>query len=162
MSEHWNLPSPQDLDLIFRVNVQKLLQQYVGVDRPHEAQRRWCNPEYRVHCRLCRPEGPLRLFDEQRTCSSDDLLGCERLSDKIRCNCISPARVHKRLSMVFSIRTTRDLNRKLYDILARSQPIGRMAQPHEIASLALFLCSEEASFMTGCDYPIDGVFFNLR
>lgn len=46
--------------------------------------------------------------------------------------------------------------------MARSQPIGRMAQPHEIASLALFLCSEEASFMTGCDYPIDGVFFNLR
>jgi NAD(P)-dependent dehydrogenase (short-subunit alcohol dehydrogenase family) len=54
------------------------------------------------------------------------------------------------------------LEPEVYDILARSQPIGRMAQPHEIASLALFLCSEEASFMTGCDYPIDGVFFNLR
>ena len=48
------------------------------------------------------------------------------------------------------------------DILSRSQPIGRMAQPHEIASLALFLCSEGASFITGCDYPIDGGFFNLR
>jgi hypothetical protein len=59
---------------------------------------------------LGRLRHPLRLFDER--CSSDDLLGCERLSDKIRCNCISPARVHKRLSMVFSIRTTRDLNRK--------------------------------------------------
>ena len=61
---------------------------------------------------LGRLRHPPRLFDEQRSCSSDDLLGCERLSDKIRCNCISPARVHKRLSMVFSIRTTRDLNRK--------------------------------------------------
>ena len=40
------------------------------------------------------------------------------------------------------------LEPEVYDILARSQPIGRMAQPHEIASLALFLCSEEASFMT--------------
>lgn len=50
----------------------------------------------------------------------------------------------------------------VYDILARSQPIGRMAQPHEIASLALYLFSEEAPFITGCDYPIDGGFFNLR
>ena len=49
-----------------------------------------------------------------------------------------------------------------YDILARSQPIGRMAQAHEIASLALLLCSEEASFITGCDCPIDGGFVNLR
>lgn len=50
----------------------------------------------------------------------------------------------------------------VYDILASSQPIGRMAQPHEIASLALYLFSEEAPFITACDYPIDGGFFNLR
>jgi len=46
--------------------------------------------------------------------------------------------------------------------LEKSQPIGRMAQPDEIAALALYLCSEEASFITGSDYPIDGGFFNLR
>jgi NAD(P)-dependent dehydrogenase (short-subunit alcohol dehydrogenase family) len=46
--------------------------------------------------------------------------------------------------------------------LAKSQPIGRMAEPAEVASLALFLCSDEAAFITGVDYPIDGGFFNLR
>jgi len=46
--------------------------------------------------------------------------------------------------------------------LAASQPIGRMAEPEEVASLALFLCSDEASFITGVDYPLDGGFVNLR
>jgi NAD(P)-dependent dehydrogenase (short-subunit alcohol dehydrogenase family) len=46
--------------------------------------------------------------------------------------------------------------------LSKSQPIGRMAQPNEIAALALYLCSEEASFITGCDYPIDGGFVKLN
>ncbi len=46
--------------------------------------------------------------------------------------------------------------------LAQSQPIGRMGTPAEIAILALYLCSDEASFITGVDYPIDGGFFNLR
>jgi NAD(P)-dependent dehydrogenase (short-subunit alcohol dehydrogenase family) len=46
--------------------------------------------------------------------------------------------------------------------LAAAQPIGRMGTPAEIAQLALYLCSDAASFLTGCDYPIDGGFFNLR
>jgi NAD(P)-dependent dehydrogenase (short-subunit alcohol dehydrogenase family) len=37
-----------------------------------------------------------------------------------------------------------------------------MGEPEEVASLALFLCSGEASFITGVDYPLDGGFFNLR
>ena len=52
--------------------------------------------------------------------------------------------------------------REMFDTLAKSQPIGRMAEPDEVASVALFLCSEEASFITGADYPLDGGFFNLR
>ena len=54
------------------------------------------------------------------------------------------------------------LNKEMFEKLAKSQPIGRMGEPHEVASLALFLCSDEASFITGVDYPIDGGFFNLR
>ena len=50
----------------------------------------------------------------------------------------------------------------MFEKLSKSQPIGRMAQPTEIAALALYLCSEEASFITGCDYPIDGGFVKLN
>jgi NAD(P)-dependent dehydrogenase (short-subunit alcohol dehydrogenase family) len=50
----------------------------------------------------------------------------------------------------------------MYDKLAASAPMGRMGEPEEVASLALFLCSDEASFLTGVDYPLDGGFFNLH
>jgi NAD(P)-dependent dehydrogenase (short-subunit alcohol dehydrogenase family) len=50
----------------------------------------------------------------------------------------------------------------MFDKLSKSQPIGRMARPEEIAQLVLYLCSDEASFITGCDYPIDGGFINLN
>src|SRR3981189_1137927 len=51
---------------------------------------------------------------------------------------------------------------EMFEKLSKSQPIGRMAEPEEVASLALFLCSDEASFITGVDYPLDGGFCNLR
>jgi NAD(P)-dependent dehydrogenase (short-subunit alcohol dehydrogenase family) len=50
----------------------------------------------------------------------------------------------------------------MFENLSKSQPIGRMAKPAEIASLVLYLCSDEASFITGCDYPIDGGFIKLN
>jgi 2-keto-3-deoxy-L-fuconate dehydrogenase len=50
----------------------------------------------------------------------------------------------------------------MFEKLEQSQPIGRMARPEEIAALALYLCSDDASFITGSDYPIDGGFLNLR
>ena len=51
---------------------------------------------------------------------------------------------------------------EMFEKLAKSQPIGRMAQPEEVAGLVLYLCSEEASFITGNCYPIDGGFINLN
>jgi NAD(P)-dependent dehydrogenase (short-subunit alcohol dehydrogenase family) len=84
------------------------------------------------------------------------------LANKIRCNSISPARVHTPFVDGFVRENYPGREQAMLDSLARSQPIGRMAEPREVASLALFLCSEEASFITGADYPIDGGFFNLR
>jgi len=46
--------------------------------------------------------------------------------------------------------------------LAAAQPIGRMGTPEEIAQLALYLCSDESSFVTGADYLIDGGWINIR
>ena len=51
---------------------------------------------------------------------------------------------------------------EIFDKLSQSQPIGRMGKPDEVAALALFLCSDEAGFITGSDYPIDGGFIKLN
>jgi 2-keto-3-deoxy-L-fuconate dehydrogenase len=84
------------------------------------------------------------------------------LAQNIRCNCISPARVHTPFVDDYLKKTYPGREKEMFDKLAKSQPVGRMAEPAEVASLALFLCSDEASFITGQDYPLDGGFFNLR
>jgi 2-keto-3-deoxy-L-fuconate dehydrogenase len=84
------------------------------------------------------------------------------LAHNIRCNCISPARVHTPFVDDYLHKNYPGHEKEMFEKLAKSQPIGRMAEPAEIASLALFLCSDEAAFITGVDYPIDGGFFNLR
>jgi 2-keto-3-deoxy-L-fuconate dehydrogenase len=80
----------------------------------------------------------------------------------IRCNCISPARVHTPFVDGFLRRNYPGHEQEMFSKLEKSQPIGRMATPDEVASLALFLCSDEATFLTGVDYPIDGGFMHLR
>jgi 2-keto-3-deoxy-L-fuconate dehydrogenase len=84
------------------------------------------------------------------------------LPHNIRCNCISPARVHTPFVDDYLRKNYPGLEREMFEKLAKSQPVGRMGRPEEVASLALFLCSKEASFLTGVDYPLDGGFFNLR
>lgn len=81
---------------------------------------------------------------------------------KIRCNCISPARVHTPFVDGYLRKTYPGREREMYDELAKTQPIGRMGEPEEVASLALFLCSDAAAFITGVDYPLDGGFMNLH
>jgi len=84
------------------------------------------------------------------------------LAHNIRCNCISPARVHTPFVNDYLQKNYPGREQEMFEKLAKSQPIGRMAEPSEVASLALFLCSDEAAFITGVDYPLDGGFFNLR
>lgn len=80
----------------------------------------------------------------------------------IRCNSISPARVHTPFVDGFIAKNYPGKEAEMFEKLSKSQPIGRMAQPEEIASLALYLCSDEAAFITGNDYPIDGGFVTLN
>lgn len=82
--------------------------------------------------------------------------------DNIRSNSISPARVHTPFVDGFIAKNYPGREDEIFDKLSKSQPIGRMGQPYEIAALALYLCSDEASFITGCDYPIDGGFIKLN
>lgn len=80
----------------------------------------------------------------------------------VRCNCICPARVHTPFVDGYLAATYPGREQEMFQKLSESQPIGRMAKPDEIAALALYLCSDEASFVTGSAYPIDGGAVNLR
>lgn len=84
------------------------------------------------------------------------------LAFNIRCNCISPARVYTPFVEGFIAKNYPGKEEEMFDKLSKSQPIGRMGAPEEIAHLALYLCSSEAGFITGCDYPIDGGFIKLN
>jgi 2-keto-3-deoxy-L-fuconate dehydrogenase len=84
------------------------------------------------------------------------------LSDGIRCNSISPARVHTPFVDGFIAKNYPGNEAEMFEKLSKSQPIGRMGTPEEIANLILYLCSDEASFITGCDYHIDGGFIKLN
>ncbi|MGA7157450.1 MAG: SDR family oxidoreductase [Acidobacteriaceae bacterium] len=84
------------------------------------------------------------------------------LADNIRCNAISPARVHTPFVDAFLRDRYPGQEEVMFAKLSQAQPIGRMGSPEEVAALALYLCSDAASFITGADIPLDGGFFNLR
>ncbi|MCX6218042.1 glucose 1-dehydrogenase [Spirosoma sp.] len=84
------------------------------------------------------------------------------LKDNIRCNCISPARVHTPFVDGFIAKNYPGQEAEMFEKLSKTQPIGRMAAPGEVGALALYLCSDEAGFVTGCDYPLDGGFTRLN
>jgi NAD(P)-dependent dehydrogenase (short-subunit alcohol dehydrogenase family) len=74
----------------------------------------------------------------------------------IRCNCIAPARIHTPFVDGFIRKSYPGREAEMYKQLSEYQPIGRMGRPEEVAALALYLASDEASFITGQCYPIDG------
>lgn len=84
------------------------------------------------------------------------------LADNIRVNSVSPARVHTPFVDGFIAKNYPGKEAEMFDKLSKTQPIGRMAKPDEVGYLALYLCSDEAGFITGCDYPIDGGFIKLN
>ena len=84
------------------------------------------------------------------------------IKESIRCNSISPARVHTPFVDGFLEKNYPGREAEMFQKLSQTQPIGRMANPDEIAKLILYLCSDEAAFITGSDYPIDGGFIKLN
>jgi len=84
------------------------------------------------------------------------------LSHNIRCNSVSPGRVHTPFVDGYLQKTYPGKEQEMFEKLSKTQPIGRMVKSEEVAGLILYLCSDEASFITGCDYPIDGGFIKLN
>jgi NAD(P)-dependent dehydrogenase (short-subunit alcohol dehydrogenase family) len=84
------------------------------------------------------------------------------IANGIRCNCISPGRVHTPFVDNFLEKNYADNKEEMFEKLSKSQPIGRMGAPDEIASLVDYLCSDDAAFITGSNFPIDGGFVTLN
>jgi NAD(P)-dependent dehydrogenase (short-subunit alcohol dehydrogenase family) len=84
------------------------------------------------------------------------------VSHNIRCNSISPGRVHTPFVDNFLAKNYPGKEKEMFEKLSKTQPIGRMGKPDEMADLVLYLCSDEASFITGSNYAIDGGFVSLK
>jgi len=84
------------------------------------------------------------------------------VGENIRCNCISPGRVHTPFVDNFLEKNFPDNKAEMFETLSKSQPIGRMGTPDEIAAMVDYLCSDDATFITGSNFPIDGGFVTLN
>ncbi|THH34951.1 SDR family NAD(P)-dependent oxidoreductase [Neolewinella litorea] len=84
------------------------------------------------------------------------------LSFGVRCNSISPARVHTPFVDQYLASNYAGREAEMFERLSATQPIGRMGKPEEVAYLAAYLCSDEAAFITGTDFPIDGGYIKLN
>ncbi len=89
-------------------------------------------------------------------------LACDHVGDGIRCNCICPARVHTALVDTYLAKNYPGKEAEMLAKLSAAQPMGRMGTPREVANLALYLCSDEAAFVTGAAYDIDGGTLAMR
>lgn len=84
------------------------------------------------------------------------------LAHRIRCNAILPGRVHTPFVDGFIAKNYPGQEAAMFEKLSKAVPLGRMAQPDEIANAALFLCSDEAAFITGTAMPVDGGTISIR
>ena len=84
------------------------------------------------------------------------------IKDNIRCNAVGPARIHTPFVDGYLDEYYPDSKEEMFDKLSKTQPIGRMGKPREVAQLIAYLCSDAASFITGSFYPIDGGFLHLN
>jgi len=83
-------------------------------------------------------------------------IAVDYVKQNIRCNCICPARIHTPFVDQYLARHYAGREQEVFQQLSAYQPVGRMGTPQEVAYLALYLCSDEAAFVTGQAYPIDG------
>ncbi|HEY5748686.1 MAG TPA: glucose 1-dehydrogenase [Chryseolinea sp.] len=155
--------SPEDMDRIFQVNIKGVYNSMYAVI--HQMKKQGGG----VILNLASVASGLGLSDRFAYSMSKGAVLSMTLSvakdyikDNIRCNSISPARVHTSFVDNFLAKNYPGQETEMFDKLSKTQPIGRMGRPDEIAALALYLCSDEASFVTGTDYPIDGGFIKLN
>jgi 2-keto-3-deoxy-L-fuconate dehydrogenase len=154
--------SPEDFDRIYRVNVKGVFHCLkAGVERMKPGGGTIINiSSIAAHVGL--PERFAYSMSKGAVHTMTLSVAKDYLADNIRCNSIAPARVHTPFVDGYLARTYPGREAEMFDALSKTQPIGRMGKPEEIGSLALYLCSDEASFITGSCFSIDGGFITLN
>jgi NAD(P)-dependent dehydrogenase (short-subunit alcohol dehydrogenase family) len=75
---------------------------------------------------------------------------------QIRVNAICPSPIETRMMRALEVGMNPDDPDAVRALMAASIPLGRYGQPYDVAALMLFLCSADASFLSGAAIPIDG------
>ena len=155
--------TPEDLDRIYEVNIKGVY------NCLHNAVKLFLNNAGGSIVNMASVGSTMGIPDRFAYCTSKGAVymmsksvAVDYIEQNIRCNSISPARVHTPFVDGLIAKTYPGQEQAMFETLSKSQPIGRMGKPSEIASLALFLASDEAAFITGADYLIDGGFNNLK
>jgi len=145
--------------MVFRINNSRLTWHSQGLIQIDYSDRK--KREQRVICDYI--EKLIKIIDfKDNKASLRRIQRKDYLNENIRCNCICPARVHTPFVDDYLKKNYPGKEKEVFKTLSKYQPIGRMGKPEEIANLALFLCSDESSFITGVSYDIDGGVINLR
>lgn len=155
--------SEEDFDKIYTVNIKGIYNcLHVAIPLMKEAKKGVILNLASVASSVGIPERFAYSMSKGAVVSMTLSVAKDYINEGIRCNCISPARVYTPFVEGFLKKNYPGKEEEMLDKLSKTQPIGRMGSPEEIAFLILYLCSDEASFITGCDYPIDGGFIKLN
>jgi len=154
--------SPEDLDRIYQVNV-KGVYNFINATIPEmEAKGSGCILNLASVASIVGISDRFAYSMSKGAVQTMTLsVSKDYINKGIRCNCICPARVHTPFVDGFIQKNYPGQEKEMFEKLSASQPIGRMGQPDEIAALAHYLCSDDAAFVTGASYEIDGGFCNL-
>ncbi len=109
---------------------------------------------------LCgvRAQGDLVAYNAAKAAvthmSKSVAMHCAAKGYGIRCNSIHPGAIHT--PILEKVMAQVDDGQALYDSWVATHPIGRLGTPEEIAAMAVYLASDEASFTTGAEFRVDG------
>jgi NAD(P)-dependent dehydrogenase (short-subunit alcohol dehydrogenase family) len=76
--------------------------------------------------------------------------------DKVRVNAVCPSPIETRMMRSLERGINPDDPEAVHKMMAATIPLGRYGEPHEVAALTAFLCSDDATFITGGIYTVDG------
>lgn len=155
--------SVSDLDRIYEVNVKGVYNGMFAVIGPMKAQRSGVILNMAsIASVLGLPDRFGYSMSKGAVLTMTYTVARDYLAYNIRCNCLAPARIHTPFVDGFIAENYPGREQEMFEQLSKTQPIGRMGTPEEVAQLALFLCSDAAAFITGTNVPIDGGFINLN